>query len=280
MLTRRDPYVNMLRATMATFSAGLGGAKAASRCCRRFSALGLPDPFARRLVRNTQLILLEESNLAKVSDPAAGSGGIEALTQRLCEAARQLFQEIERAGGLFAALAQNLIQGKVATTRAAREANVARRKDVFTGASEFPDLAETNVAVPIPNPSSLRPWETGASSNRWRRYGLRALSDCAPIRQCKPGDATKGFPRISAPAEFTARSICQEFSDRAASGLARGFGDPRRLPRLYGLAQRSPPLFLRQVMPNRPRRGEGLQAANQATIWQDARVRTAYRSRR
>ena len=100
------------------FSAGLGGANAITVLPHTL-ALGLPDPFARRAARNTQLVLLEESNLAKVSDPAAGSGGIETLTQQLCEAAWALFQEIEKAGGLFAALEQNLIQRKVAATRAA-----------------------------------------------------------------------------------------------------------------------------------------------------------------
>ena len=73
MLTQRDAYVNMLRATMAVFSAGLGGANAVTVLPHTL-ALGLPDAFARRAARNTQLILLEESNLAKVSDPAAGSG--------------------------------------------------------------------------------------------------------------------------------------------------------------------------------------------------------------
>jgi methylmalonyl-CoA mutase len=146
MLTQRDAYVNMLRATIATFSAGLGGANAIAVLPHTL-ALGLPDAFARRVARNTQLVLLEESNLAKVSDPAAGSGGIEALTQALCEAAWTSFQEIERAGGAFASLEQNLIQRKVAATRALREANVARRKDVLTGASEFPNLREAHVTV-------------------------------------------------------------------------------------------------------------------------------------
>ncbi len=146
MLTQRDAYVNMVRATMAVFSAGLGGADSITVLPHSL-AIGLPDPFARRVARNTQLILLEESNLAKVSDPAAGSGGIEALTQQLCEAAWQLFQEIEKAGGIFAALEQNLIQRKVAATRIAREANIARRKEVLTGASEFPNLAEAPIAV-------------------------------------------------------------------------------------------------------------------------------------
>jgi methylmalonyl-CoA mutase len=146
MLTQRDPYVNMLRATMATFAAGLAGANAITVLPHTL-ALGLPDAFARRVARNTQLILLEESNLAKVADPSAGAGSIESLTQALCEAAWSLFQEIEKAGGAFAALQQGLIQGKVAATRRAREANVGRRKDVLTGTSEFPNLREADIAV-------------------------------------------------------------------------------------------------------------------------------------
>jgi len=120
-------------------------------------ALGLPDPFARRAARNTQLVLLEESNLAKVSDPAAGSGGIETLTQRLCETAWSLFQETEKAGGAFAALEQGLLQRKVAATRTLREANIARRKEVLTGATEFPNLREAHVAVLDAGPAALAP---------------------------------------------------------------------------------------------------------------------------
>jgi methylmalonyl-CoA mutase len=157
MLTQRDPYVNMLRATIATFSAGLGGADSITVLPHTL-ALGLPDAFARRAARNTQLVLLEESNLAKVADPAAGSGGIEALTQELCAAAWALFQEIETAGGVFAALTQNVIQKKVAATRSVREANIAKRKEVLTGASEFPNLHEAHVAVLDATPVALAPY--------------------------------------------------------------------------------------------------------------------------
>jgi methylmalonyl-CoA mutase len=146
MMTRRDPYVNMLRATIAAVSAGLGGADAVT-VLPFTMALGLPDRFARRIARNTQLVLLEESNLAKVADPAAGSGGVEHLTAELCRAAWSLLQEIERAGGAFAALEQGLIQQKVAAVRAERQAAVARRKNALTGTSDFPDLAESPVAV-------------------------------------------------------------------------------------------------------------------------------------
>jgi methylmalonyl-CoA mutase len=146
MMTQRDPYVNMLRVTIAAFAAGLGGANAVT-VLPFTAALGLPDSFARRVARNTQLILLEESNLAKVADPAAGSGGIEALTDELCRAAWTLFQEIEKAGGVATALESGLIQGKVAETRKAREKAIATRKDPLTGTSEFPFLSEAQVQV-------------------------------------------------------------------------------------------------------------------------------------
>src|SRR4051812_22755116 len=146
MMTRRDPYVNILRSTVAVFAAGLGGADAIT-VLPFTSAIGLPDRFARRIARNTQLILLEESHLAKVTDPTAGSGGIEDLTQQLCGSAWALFQEIERAGGAAAALEQGLIQRKVAATRAEREKNVARRRDALTGSSEFPNIHEPAVHV-------------------------------------------------------------------------------------------------------------------------------------
>ncbi len=146
MLTQRDADVNILRSTIATFSAGLAEANSINVLPHTLAA-GFPDCLARRIARNTQLVLLEESNLDKVSDPAAGSGSIEALTRQLCDAAWSLFQEIERAGGAFAALEKNLIQHKVAAVRDARANNIAKRKDVLTGATEFPNLREkiTNV---------------------------------------------------------------------------------------------------------------------------------------
>jgi len=146
MLTRRDPYVNMLRTTIAVAAAGLGGADSIT-ALPHTAPLGLPDAFARRAVRNTQLILLEESNLAKVGDPAAGSGALEDLTGKLGAAAWSLFQEIDAAGGAWAALERGLIQGKVAAVRAKRLQAVARRKDALTGTSDFPDLKETPPAV-------------------------------------------------------------------------------------------------------------------------------------
>ena len=146
MMTRHDPYVNMLRATIAVTAAGIGGADAVSVLPFNL-ALGLPDSFARRVARNTQLVLLEESNLAKVADPAAGSGGIESLTTRLAHAAWAMLQEIEGIGGAAAAIEQGLLQKKIAVAREERQAAIARRKDALTGTSDYPNLGERQVAV-------------------------------------------------------------------------------------------------------------------------------------
>ncbi len=211
MLTQRDAYVNMLRATMATFSAGLGGANAVTVLPHTL-ALGLPDPFARRVARNTQLVLLEESNLAKVSDPAAGSGGIETLTQQLCEAAWSLFQEIDKAGGVFAALEQNLIQRKVAATRAVREANIARRKEVLTGATEFPNLHEAAVTVLNAKPVALTP----SGEAKFKFDALPPMRLAEPFERLRDrsdqilkdtGARPKVFlANLGTPADFTARA--------------------------------------------------------------------------
>ncbi|MCZ8314082.1 methylmalonyl-CoA mutase family protein [Phreatobacter sp.] len=144
MLTRVDPAVNWLRTTTAVFAAGVGGADHVV-VEPWTAAIGLPDAFARRIARNTQLILIEESNLHRVADPAAGSGGMEALTDELCQRAWAQFQEWEKAGGIVAALSANLVQPAVAKVRAERAAAIARRREPLTGASEFPNVHE---AVP------------------------------------------------------------------------------------------------------------------------------------
>jgi methylmalonyl-CoA mutase len=212
MLTQRDSDVNMLRSTMATFSAGLAGANAITVLPHTL-ALGLPDPFARRVARNTQLVLLEESNLAKVSDPAAGAGGIETLTQQLCESAWSQFQEIEQAGGVFAALEQNLIQRKVAATRAAREADVARRKTVLTGASEFPNLREARAAVLDAKPVTLDPY----GEAKLTFDALTPMRLAAPFERLRDRSDAKSQASGARPTIFLASlGTAADFTARAA----------------------------------------------------------------
>jgi methylmalonyl-CoA mutase len=143
-MTHDDPYVNILRATIAVFSAGVAGADAIT--VRPFTAArGLPDRFARRVARNTQLVLLDEAGVAHVADPTAGAGWSEDLTGKLCVAAWALFQEIEAVGGPVGALERGLIQAKVAAARTARERALTDKAEALIGASEYPGLAEVPV---------------------------------------------------------------------------------------------------------------------------------------
>jgi methylmalonyl-CoA mutase len=153
MMTKRDPWVNMLRTTVACLAAGVGGADAVT-VLPFDSALGLPDDFARRIARNTQALLLEESNLARVIDPAGGSWYVERLTDQLARAGWDWFQQVERAGGQLAALLDGLIAERVAENWAKRSANLARRREAVTGVSEFPNLGERPV---VRDPAPARP---------------------------------------------------------------------------------------------------------------------------
>ena len=210
MMTARDVHVNMLRTTIAVTAAGLGGADAIV-ALPFTTALGLPDRFARRVARNMQMILLEESNLYRVIDPAAGSGGIEALTTDIATVAWSLFQEIETAGGAAAAIEQGIVQKKVAATRAARQANIARRKDALTGTSDYPNLSEVPVAVldvprvfvpPLPANVTFEPLPPSRVSEPFE-----ALRDRSDEILAKTGARPKVFlANLGKLSDFTARA--------------------------------------------------------------------------
>ncbi|MGX5775157.1 methylmalonyl-CoA mutase family protein [Methylorubrum zatmanii] len=186
MMTRHDPFVNILRTTMASASAGLGGADSVT-ALPYTQALGLPDAFARRVVRNSQIVLIEESNLAKVSDPAAGAGGFEALTAELTEKAWAAFQEIEREGGIAASLASGAFAGRIAAVAQARAKAVATRKEPITGASEFPFLAEKPVAVLDVPPRPVAARADGALPSQRLAEPYEALRDASDAVLARSG---------------------------------------------------------------------------------------------
>lgn len=144
MMSRRDPWVNMLRTTVATLAAGVGGADSVT-VLPFDQSLGLPDAFARRIARNTSTILVEESHLARVIDPAGGSWYVERLTDELAGAGWEFFQWIEGIGGQAAALRSGRLGEELAATWEARSARLAKRREPITGVSEFPHLAERPV---------------------------------------------------------------------------------------------------------------------------------------
>ncbi|MFH9658825.1 methylmalonyl-CoA mutase family protein [Streptomyces sp. NPDC017248] len=201
MMTRRDPWVNMLRTTIAALAAGVGGADAVT-VLPFDHALGLPDAFARRIARNTSSILIEESHLARVIDPAGGSWYVERLTDELAGAAWEFFRSIERDGGQAAVLRSGRLRTDLATTWAARSKKLASRREPVTGVSEFPLLAEKPVErAPAPEPPS-------GGLPRVRRdeayEDLRARSDA---HLAKTGARPRIYlATIGSPAEYTARA--------------------------------------------------------------------------
>ncbi|MCB1257870.1 MAG: methylmalonyl-CoA mutase small subunit [Microthrixaceae bacterium] len=141
MMTKRDPWVNLLRVTAASLGAALGGADSLTTLPYdlRLAAQG---ELGRRMSRNTQLLLQEESNLARVADPMGGSWYIESLTDELIDAAWSTFQDLETAGGLPAIVLDGTVQKLIADGVADRFARIATRKVPITGVSEFPDINE------------------------------------------------------------------------------------------------------------------------------------------
>jgi methylmalonyl-CoA mutase len=211
MMTKRDPYVNILRTTIAVAAAGFGGADA-NTVLPHTAPLGLPDAFARRVARNTQLVLLEESNLARVADPAAGSGAVETITQQLCAAAWALLQEIEKAGGAWAALETGLVQRSVAAVRAKRQKAISRGKDILTGTNGFPDIHETAPAIldvaPLALPKDGAAAVTAAALPRIRlAEPFELLRDASDTILAKTGVRPRVFlANLGAATEFTPRA--------------------------------------------------------------------------
>ncbi len=230
MMTRSDPWNNLLRATIAVFSAAIGGADAIT-VLPFTQALGAPDAFARRLARDTQLVLQDESYIHVVDDPASGAGGFEALTDSLCDRGWAVFQEIEADGGLPEALEKGGFQAKVAESFGQRAKNAARAKDKITGSNEFPNLGETQLSVVAPFSS--------AAGDCAIPHGARKSPLLAPRRASEPFErlrdisdarlaATGARPRVflanlGPVAAFTARAnFAKNFFE--AGGVEAVFG--------------------------------------------------------
>ena len=206
MLSRDDPYVNMLRATMTCFASAAGGADSIT-VLPFDSVLGLPDAFSRRIARNTQVILAEESHLGRVIDPGGGSYYVEALTDDFAQAAWAVFQEIEKAGGFRAALVSGDIATRAASDRAELDKRLADRSSPLTGVSMFPNLDEQ----PLP---------------RTQRAVLPALSgEVTPLPRRRNSEVYEKL-RDRAAASSAAEALLVGVGTRRDFGAREGFAGP------------------------------------------------------
>ena len=161
MMTLLDPYVNMLRTTAAAYAAGIGGAE--TIVVRPFDqALRQPQPFSRRIARNIQHVLIEESNLHRVADPAGGSFFVEHLTHELATAAWRLVQRIEGEGGMRQALEKGTLQAAIEQARDARLERIAAGDETITGVTAF--RADTEAAAPADEADPPQPFERHPSA--------------------------------------------------------------------------------------------------------------------
>lgn len=230
MMSRRDPWNNILRGTLAAFSAAIGGADAIA-VLPFTQALGAADGFARRLARDTQLVLQDESHIDVVDDPASGAGGFEALTQELCERAWAAFQQIEAEGGLPAALEKGTFQARVAETAGERAKRVARAREKIIGANEFPDIHEKMLDVVAPFDAARQIAEAPAGALKTPALAPRRLSepferlrDESDAYAQKTGKRPRVFlANLGSVAAFTARAnFAKNFFE--AGGVEAVFG--------------------------------------------------------
>lgn len=186
MMTQRDPWVNMLRCTLAAFGAGVGGVDTVLVFPFDIAIPGgFPDTarsFARRIARNTQLLLLEESHVGRVLDPAGGSWFVEDLTKRLAEGAWEHFQAIEGRGGFVDA--RDHIAGAIADIAARRADDIAHRRTAITGVNEFPNLSEPTLpqgdSIGQPDVGKLRRYAAGFEALRDRSDAFLASTGARP----------------------------------------------------------------------------------------------------
>jgi len=156
MLTERDPWTNILRTAMACSAAALGGADAITVLPFTW-ALGQPNDFARRIARNIQIVLQEESAIGNVIDPAGGSWYVENLTTDLASCAWKIFQKIETRGGIVKALETGFLQSMISETAKKRAAAIALSKDELVGITAYPQVSDSPIKVePHPLPPESR----------------------------------------------------------------------------------------------------------------------------
>lgn len=140
-----DPYVNMLRGTTEAMSATIAGVNTLEVLPFNHS-FEAPTEFSQRIARNVELLLKHESHFDQVVDPAGGSYYIETLTKSIADEAWKLFLEVEDKGGYTAAFQAGFVVEKVKASAAAKDKNIATRRQILLGANQYPNFTEVAAA--------------------------------------------------------------------------------------------------------------------------------------
>ncbi len=139
--TAYDPYVNLLRGTTEAMSAAIGGVHSLE--VTPFDAsFETPTEFSKRIARNVELLLKHEAHFDQVVDPAGGSYYLENLTQSIAAEAWKLFLQIEEKGGYAEAYKAGFIKERISASAAAKDKNIATRRQTLLGANQYPNFTE------------------------------------------------------------------------------------------------------------------------------------------
>ncbi|HNX30791.1 MAG TPA: methylmalonyl-CoA mutase family protein [Holophaga sp.] len=236
--TQFDPHVNILRGTTEAFAAVVGGADSIHVAPWDVALSQVPGDLGRRLARNTQIMLREESRLDQVADLAGGSWAVETLTHQLCVAAWKLFQEVDAMGGLKAALDAGFPQAKIADVATARRKAIAQRTNVIVGNNQYANPTEALPEVRTLDHEALKatlgPKAAAARKGAVKGTGFQALVEAAP-------NATLG--------ELAVRGEGPKVEPLKAQRAAEVFEGLRKAVLAYRAKHQGPQVFLANLGP-------------------------------
>jgi len=216
-LTAQDPYSNIVRTTLECMSAALGGTQ--SLHTNAFDeAIGLPTDFSARIARNTQIVVQEESQIAKTVDPLAGSYYVESLTDGIIRAASQIIDEVEDLGGMAKAIDTGIPKMRIEEASARRQARIDQGKDVIVGVNKY-QIDETMDLDILEVPASVRDEQVA------RLKAIKATRDNAGVQKAldalKKAAASDGNLLEATIPAIRARATVGEVSDALESVFGR-----------------------------------------------------------
>ncbi|MGB2688093.1 MAG: methylmalonyl-CoA mutase, partial [Desulfobacterales bacterium] len=234
-LTQQDPYNNIIRTTIEAMAAALGGTQ--SLHTNSFDeAVGLPTDFSARIARNTQIVIQEESQICHSIDPLGGSYYVEALTDGIIKAAREIIEEVEKIGGMAKAIETGMPKMRIEEAAARKQARIDQGKDVIVGVNKYQieeepleNVLEVSAAVRDEQVAKLKKIKTKRDANEVRRAleaithaagsGGNLLEACIPAVRARAtvgeiSDAMeKVFKRFVATTQCISGAYAEEYAD-------------------------------------------------------------------
>ena len=135
-LTEQDPFNNVGRTCIEAMGAALGHTQSLHTNALD-EAIALPTDFSARIARNTQIYIQEESTICKAVDPWAGSYYVETLTNELVQKAWAHIEEIEKLGGMAAAIESGLPKLRIEEAAARTQARIDSGEQSIVGVNRY-----------------------------------------------------------------------------------------------------------------------------------------------